>query len=258
MQAIARKLVLCAALCVAGANAPGARAEEIRVLAAGAVQHSVITLAQSFERETGHKITASFGTAGAVNAKVEAGEPVDLALSGVSGLQALAAKGLLDDGGVKTLGTVRIAVGVKTGAPRPDISSLAAFKAALLAAPSFAYADPASGATTGIHFAKKLAELGIADAVSGKAVLRNGGLVVMQAVAEGKAAFGVTQASEIIASPGVEMIGYIPDEVQLATAYGAAVTRKAEHGEAARAFLAYLTGAKAAEVLKREGFETAR
>ena len=235
-----------------------AAADEIRVLAAGAVQHSVITLAERFERGTGHKITASFGTAGAVNAKIEAGEAVDLALSGASGLQGLAAKNLLDESGVKVLGTVKIAVGVKTGAPRPDISSLAAFKAALLAAPAFAYADPASGATTGIHFAKKLAELGIADAVASKAVLRNGGLIVMQAVAEGKAAFGITQASEIIASPGVEMIGYVPDEVQLATAYAAAVTRNAKSRDAARAFLAYLSGPEAAEVLKREGFEPAR
>ena len=250
-----RRLAFSLALALAAAPAC---AEDIRILGVGAVQHSVLELAKNFERDTGHKISTSFGTAGAVNAKIEAGEPADVVFSGAPGLQGLAAKGLLDETGVKALGTVRIAVGVKTGAARPDISSLAAFKAAMLAAPAFAYADPASGATSGIFFAKKLGDIGIADAVAGKAVLRNGGLNVMAAVAEGKAAFGITQASEVLASPGIDMVGYIPGELQLASAYAVAVTRGAKARDAARAFVAYASGEAAFALLQRDGFDKTR
>src|SRR6185295_6429940 len=117
------------AFALLAAAAPAARADEVRVLATGAVQHSVMALAERFEKETGHHVKATFGTAGAIGAKFEAGEPADLLASSGAGLDALMAKGKLE-GAVKPLGRVRIAVGVRKGATKPDVSTPDALKAA--------------------------------------------------------------------------------------------------------------------------------
>lgn len=245
-----------AALIMALSAAP-CLADNVRVIGTGAVQHSVLALADAFQKSTGHRIVASFGTAGAVSAKFDAGESADVLVSSSAGVRDIATKGKLAPGEATPVGKVRVGIGIRAGAPKPDTSTPAALKAALLAATSFAYGDPASGATTGVHFAKILAELGIAEEVKGKALLRNGGLLVMKEVADGKAAFGVTQTSEIIALPGCEIAGYLPDSMQLVTTYAAQLTREAKT-PAAKAFIDFLVGPQGVEIFKHEGFEPAQ
>jgi molybdate transport system substrate-binding protein len=240
-----------------------AHAAELRMRATGAVQHTLIELAEAFQKSTGHAVKAEFGTAGAVAADILAGKPVqggvvDLVFTSESSLRSadMANRLMLDSSVV--VGRVRIGIGVRIGDSAPDISTPEALKAALLAAPSFAYGDPATGATTGIHFAKLLETLGIVEAVKAKAVLRRGGLLVMKEVADGKAAFGFTQTSEIKAVPGVKIAGYLPDQFQLVTAYAGAVTKDAAEPVAARAFLAFVTGAAGQAAFKDHGFEVGR
>ena len=191
-----------------------------------------------------------------MSAKFDAGESADVLISSAGGVKDIAAKGKLA-GEAVPVGKVRIGIGVCKGGAKPDMSTPEKLKATLLAAPSFAYGDPASGATTGIHFAKVIADLGIADQVKGKALPRDGGLNVMKEVADGKAAFGVTQTSEIIAIPGCEIAGYLPDSLQLVTTYAASLTKDAKT-PAAKAFVEFLVGPRGAEIFRKEGFEPAK
>jgi molybdate transport system substrate-binding protein len=234
-----------------------ALADDVRVIGTGAVQHSVLALSDAFQKATGHRIVSTFGTAGAVSARFKAGESADVLISSTGGVRDIAATGKLASGEMTPVGKVRIGIGVCNGGAKPETSTPAALRTALLAAPAFAYGDPASGATTGVHFAKVLTELAIADQVKGKALLRDGGLNVMKEVASGKAAFGVTQTSEIIAIPGCEIAGYLPDSMQLVTTYAAALTKEAKT-PAARAFIDFVVSAPGREIFKKEGFEPAQ
>jgi molybdate transport system substrate-binding protein len=238
-------------------------AAELRMRATGAVQHTLIELAEAFQKSTGHAVKAEYGTAGAVASDILANKPVqggavDLVFTSESSLRSadMAARLILDSSIV--VGRVRIGIGVRIGDSAPDISTPEALKAALLAAPSFAYGDPATGATTGIHFAKLLETLGIVEAVKAKAVLRRGGLLVMKEVADGKAAFGFTQTSEIKAVPGVKIAGYLPDQFQLVTAYAGAMTKDAAEPAVAKAFLAFVTGPAGQAAFRDHGFEVGR
>jgi molybdate transport system substrate-binding protein len=256
LRLISRVLFTCLLILPASA----ARSAELRMRATGAVQHTLIELAEAFTRQTGHAVKAEYGTAGAVAADVAAlkpvdGKPADLVFSSDSSLRSAGMAALLAPETTAIVGRVRIGIGVRYGDAAPDISTPDALKAALLAAPSFAYGDPASGATTGIHFAKLLDVMGIADAVKSKAVLRRGGLLVMKEVAEGKAAFGFTQTSEIKAVPGVKVAGYLPEQFQLVTAYAGALAKNAGEVEAARAFLVFVIGPVGRKAFAEHGFE---
>jgi molybdate transport system substrate-binding protein len=239
------------------------RAAELRIRATGAVQHTLIELAEAFNRQTGHLVKAEYGTAGAVATDVAAlkpvdGKPADLVFSSESSLRSAGMAARLTMETTAIVGRVRIGIGVREGDAAPDISTPDTLKAALLAAPSFAYGDPASGATTGIHFAKLLDTMGIADAVRPKAVLRRGGLLVMKEVAEGKATFGFTQTSEIKAVPGVKVAGYLPEQFQLVTAYAGALAKDAGEAAAAREFLAFVTGPAGRKAFAEHGFDVAQ
>jgi molybdate transport system substrate-binding protein len=131
-------------------------------------------------------------------------------------------------------------VGVREGAPRPDISTPEAFKATLLAAKSLVYVDPAQGATSGIHFKSVLERLGIADAVRAKSQLVPGGYPA-EKVASGEAELVVHQISEIVPVKGVVMAGPLPADLQKVTVYSAGLAARSAHPDAARAFVAFLT-----------------
>ncbi len=238
---------------VACALAMPASAAEIRVFGTGAVMHSVQEISAAFEKETGHKIVATYGTAGAIGKKLEAGEKADVVLSSSGGLRD--AKALLADGEPVVVGRVRMGMAGKPGAPKIDISTPEKFKAALLAAPAVAYADPAQGSTTGVHFGKVLEQIGVADQVKAKAVLGKDGFDVGKAIADGKAPIGFTQATEIMAVPGAEVAGYLPDAYQLVSSYAIAMTKDGEKSEAAKALYAAITGPKGVDVFAHHGFE---
>ncbi len=237
-----------------------ADAAELRIRATGAVQHTLIDLFEPFQKSTGHRVIAEFGTAGAMAAEMQAGKPldggaVDLLFTSETSLRSASIAPLMVGETASIVGRVRIGIGVRDGDTAPDIATPEALKAALLAAPSFAYGDPATGATTGIHFAGLLEQMGIAEAVKAKAVLRRGGLLVMKEVAEGKATFGFTQTSEIKAVPGVKVAGYLPDAFQLVTAYAGAVTKASREKTTAQAFLAFVAGPAGQAAFKSHGFE---
>jgi molybdate transport system substrate-binding protein len=220
--------------------APGrAEAAEIRVLSAGAVRAIVTDLAQAFEKETGHKVSLAFGTVGVTRQRLAA-EPADVVImSDVAIDESIKQAGIVS--GTRTdIARTGMGVGVRDGAPTPDISTAEAFKRSLLAAKSLTYVDPAQGATSGIHFAAVLQTFGIADAMKSKTTLVPGGYPA-ELVAKGEVEMVVHQISEIVPVKGVTLVGPLPKDVQKVTVYSAGIASKAAAPDVARAFVAYLT-----------------
>jgi molybdate transport system substrate-binding protein len=176
-------------------------AGEVRVLTAGAFKQVVLALVPDFEKQTGSKVIVDNDTAGGLQKRIEGGEAFDVAVITPAIVDDLAGKGKIAPGSRANLATVGIGVMVKEGAPKPDVSTVEAFKNALLAAKTVAYIEPASGGSSGIYLDKLLERLGIADQVWPKAKLKKGGYVA-DLIVSGEAELGVHQISEIVPVKG--------------------------------------------------------
>ena len=216
-----------------------AEAAEIKVLSAGAMKTIVSELAETFRQETGHTVQITAGTVGALRQKAAGGDPADVLILTDAAIDDLARQGLVVPGTRADLARTGIGVGVKQGAPLPDISTPEALKQTLLTVKSFVYIDPAQGGTSGIHFASVLQRLGIADAVKDKAVLWPGGFAA-EVVLKGQAELVVHQISEILPVKGVTLVGPLPKDLQKITTYSAGLAAKSAVPDPARTFIAYL------------------
>jgi molybdate transport system substrate-binding protein len=252
-----RMTVLSAAILLMAAGAPrGAAAAEIKVLTAGAFKQVLLMLVPDFEKQTGHKVIVQNDTVGALAKRIEGGEVFDLAVLTPAAVNDLSSKGKFVAGSRTNLGRVGVGVVVKEGAPKPDISSVDAFKKALLAAKSVAYIDPAAGGSSGIYVAGLLDRLGVAAEVKPKAKLIPGGAVA-EHIARGEAELGIHQISEILPVKGVTLVGPLPADIQNYTVYAAGLGAHGKESEAAKALLKTLSGPAAADVLKSKGMEPA-
>lgn len=225
----------------------------LRLMSAGALQGALARAADLYARASGTRVVAAVDTAGGLDKRLAAGEPVDVVGSSLDALSRLAASGVVV-GPPRALGSARVALGVRAGGPAPDISTVPRFIAALEGAERIARGDPSGGGTGAIYLASLFERLGVMEMVAAKSVLRVGGRNVMAAVAEGLADFGVTQSTEIAGVPGVEIGGWPPDEIQQATVYGVAVAAGASDPDAAARFVAWLTQAQSAAVFQAAGF----
>ncbi|HWK45965.1 MAG TPA: substrate-binding domain-containing protein [Stellaceae bacterium] len=232
-------------------------AETVKVLTAGAFKQVVVALVPSFEAaRPGDHIVVDNDTVGALVRRVDGRETFDLLVLSPAAIEELTGRGRLVPGSRIDLARVGIGVAVKAGAPVPDIGTAASFTKTLLAAPSIAYLDPAAGGSSGIYVAQMLGRLGIAEAVAPKTVLVPGGLVAQQ-VANGTAALGIHQISELLPVPGITYVGPLPAELQSYTAYAGAVASKAADPAAASAFLVFLAGSEGIRVMHEKGMEPA-
>ena len=147
------------------------------------MQVPVTEVAEQFMRDTGHRVTFEFATAGQVDEKLSAGAHPDIVISSSGRIAARTSANPADAAAVRDLGTVRIGVAARKGAPRPDLSSVVRFRDALVRAESITYGDPARGATTGIHFSRIVDQLDLRGVLAGKTILAANGLDVVQKVA---------------------------------------------------------------------------
>jgi molybdate transport system substrate-binding protein len=233
---------------------PAMAQEPIRVLATGVFATALEALAGPFEAASGYKIQVSIANAGEVASRVAAGEAVDLVMSSSAGVKTLAEQNALDSRDV-VIGKMRLGVAVKYGATLPDLTSIEAFRALLLSAASVAYIDPNGGGTSGPFFQKMLASLGVADAVHERAILCKTGSEIVRAVASGRAAIGMTQASEIIGASGVTFAGHLPNSLNLTTEYAASIATRSKNPKGASALLEFLTGPIGSDQFRRAGWE---
>ena len=204
---------------VTGALAVTASGAELQVLSAGAMRAALQELAPAFEAASGHKLKIEYATAGVVEQKIAAGDEIDVAILTKPRLDKLVREAKIVGGSVKTLARAQIGVAVKKGATKPDISSVEAFKRALLNAKSVAYLDPASGATSGQHLAQVFEKLGISAELKPKTRLvstsaAQGPLRVGETVARGEAEIGLQPISELMEVDGTDVVGPLPAELQ--------------------------------------------
>ncbi len=232
------------------------QAAEIKVLTAGAFKPVVMATAGAFEAQSGHKLVVENDTAGALLKRISEGEPFDVAILTPAAVKELTEKGRIASGSAANLARTSVGVAVKQGAPLPDIATVAAFKAALIAATKVAYIDPAAGGSSGIYFSRLLETMGIADAVRTKAVLVPGGLVAQRLVM-GEADLAIHQISEILAVKGAVLVGPLPAEIQSYTVYTGGLSATAKEAGAAQGFLDFLRSDTARRVLSDKGMELA-
>ncbi len=241
---------------VLGIMAQSASAAEIKVLTTGAFKQVVVALVPEFEKATGHKVVLDNGTVGQLQKRVDDGETFDVLVLSPKGIEDYIKSGKIVAGSNANLAKVGVGIMVKDGAPKPDVSSVDAFKQALLKAKSVAYIDPASGGSSGIYVSGLLDKLGVADQVKPKAKLKKGGHV-SDLIVSGEAELGIHQMSEIVSQKGVTLVGPLPKEIQNYTTYAVGLSSAAKQAEAAKAFIKVLTGPSAAGVLKSTGMEGA-
>ena len=148
-------------------------------------------------------------------------------------------------------------IGVRAGAPLPDIATPDAFRRALIAARAITATDPKAGGTAGVHFAKLLAHMGIADEVKAKLMLWDTGRAVIETIATGNAELGVTFISELMLDQRIAVVGPLPPEMRLTNVYTAAIPVKSAAVETARVFINFLTGPVARAHLKSLGLQPA-
>lgn len=214
-------------------------AKTLHLLCAGAAQGLVKALQAQFKAETGADISARFGAVGAMKEALLAGEPCDVMIVTEAMVESLCAEGRLRGDTRATLGRVKTGIAVQTGTPHPDVATPAALKAALLASSAIYFPD-AVRATAGIHFAKVMDALGIRTELEPRFRTYPAGAIAMRelAAAPGSGLIGCTQVSEIKYTPGVELVGVLPPEFELATAYTAAASVASASADAAQAALA--------------------
>lgn len=249
----ARLVTLSAALaaCVLTGSAAAA---EIKVLTAGAYKSVLVALQPGFEQASGHKLVIDNDTAGALQKRIAADEPFDVVVLPPAAITQLQGAGRIASGSARQLARVAIGVAVKQGAPLPDISSVAAFRASLLGARAVATIDPAAGGSSGIYLWQLFDKMGIAAQLKPKAVLVPGGLVA-QRVVNGDADIAIHQISEILAVPGALLVGPLPAEIQNYTNYAGAVAASARDAAAAQALIAWLTNERSRALLADKGMQ---
>ncbi len=233
----------------------------IKVYSAGALGTILKELVPRFARASGTEISLSYDRSGLVKTRILDGAVVDVVITTRDGIDELARHGKIVPDSVCAVACSRIGVAVRAGAAKPDLSSVASFKRALLNARSIAYADPATGSPSGNHFIRVLQQLGIASQVAAKSKLIGAGegtvVVVCEAVADGTAEIGIQQIAEILAVPGVELAGLLPAELQQTTVFSAAIGLGAGDPERARRFIDFITSDGSTQVVTEKGMERA-
>jgi molybdate transport system substrate-binding protein len=232
-----------------------AESAELKVLCANGMQTVMEDLAPKFERASGHTLVIAFATGGATVKRARDGEPADVVIAPQRGIDDLVRDGKAAADAVTAIASTGISVAIRKGSPKPDISSPEALKRTLLAAKSITYLNPADGGASGIHFAKVLDRLGIANEMQSKTVFAPKADAVGALVANGEAEIGVIQYQLLFSVPGIEIVGPLPGDLQDTTVFSGAILGGARDGAASRALINFLRSPEAAAVIKAKGME---
>ncbi|HEY5130694.1 MAG TPA: substrate-binding domain-containing protein [Bradyrhizobium sp.] len=227
----------------------------LNILSGGAAQGLVADLAPKFREMTGFDIGGEFGAVGAMADKLRSGTATDIVILTAKIIADLAGENLVVPASIADVGLVETAVAVRAGDPEVSVRDAASLRATLLAADAIFVPDT-KASTAGIHVAKVLQQLGIADAVASRLRIYPNGATAMRHLAETDALrpIGCTQSTEIISTPGVVLSGSLPPGCELATMYTAAVTAQAGHARQAQDLIDLLTTAGQRELRRRAGF----
>lgn len=233
-------------------------ADEVHVITSGGFTAAYLDIVPVFERTTGHTVVTTFGGSmgngpETIPNRLQRGEPADIVIMASTALDELMRQGRVVAGSRVDLVRSTIGMAVRAGAPRPDISTVAALKETLLRAKSIGYSASASG----VYLSTELFQrLGIADRVLPKS--RNAqGERVAALVARGEVEIGFQQVSELLPEPGVDYVGPLPDEVQRVTVFSAGIVAGARSPGVARALIDFLASERARPAIEKWGLEPA-
>jgi molybdate transport system substrate-binding protein len=234
-----------------GLAASLADAAELKVLTTRAGATVLDEIAPQFERMTGYRLSLTVDLGAPLVARVMAGEAFDVLIALPAQLDALIKDGTIDPQSRTSALRSGIGVEVRAGAAKPDIASVESFRRALLDAKSVAYLKRGA---SGIYLAGLMQRLGIADAIKAKLTLPDGD-VVSELVAKGEVELGMVVATQILTTPGVELVGPLPPDIQHYVVFDAGVSASSQSPAAANALVELLKGPVAAPVIKRQGME---
>ena len=211
-------------------------------------------LVPEFEKSTGHRVVIDYGTIGALTSRLQKDETADVTIVSDKQFGELQRQGKLVAG--TEIGVAKLGDGafVRRGAPKPDVSSVEAFKHTLLQARAIAYLDPAGGAPSGIYMAKLMDRLGISAEMTPKTKLISAGSSLFEIVVNGDADIGFIQITELLAEPRVELLGPLPEAVQDYTSYAAGLVTAGQQRDAGKALIAFITSPQGMAVMKSRGF----
>jgi molybdate transport system substrate-binding protein len=240
---------IAAAMLLSGMAA--ANAVEITVLSTQATEQAYRELIPQFEKATGNTVKITY--TGTLDAKkrIAAGEFFDLLIMASPEIEEFLAKGTLAPGSRVDLAKSGVGIGVKAGAPKPDIGTIEAFKKTLLAATSIGYSTGPSGNYVIGLFDK----LGIADQIKSKLKQTPTGVFVGTLVASGDTEIGIQQVSEMSHYPGVDYVGPLPTDIQKMTVFTSGLSANAKEPAAAKELVKFTTSPAATEVYKKRGME---
>lgn len=231
----------------------------LKILSGGAAQGLVASLAPKFKEQTGLAIEGEFGAVGAMAGKLRGGWPADIVVLTAALIADLAGENLVTTGSISDIGRVETAIAVRTGDPLASVDDAASLREVLLGADAIFVPDT-KASTAGIHVAKVLQQLGVAEIVAARLRIYPNGATAMRHLAETDAVkpVGCTQSTEIINTKGVKLSGSLPKGCDLSTVYTAAVATGAVHARQAQILIDLLTNADQRELRIQAGFLDAR
>ena len=234
-----------------------ASAAEIKVFSTVGIKNVLEELVPKFEQATGNKLAITWSTAALLAKRVQAGEQADALILIKSNIETLQKEGKIAPGTDTLFAKSIFAVGVKTGAPKPDISTTEAFKNSLLAAKGISYSNPASGGASGVYIAKQIDKMGITEQLKGKTKFPPSGGMSGTLLVSGEADLAIQSKPELLSVGGVEVVGPLPGDMAFTVVYAAGVQSGAAQAEAAKALVKFLMSPEAQAVFKAKGYDPA-
>jgi molybdate transport system substrate-binding protein len=227
----------------------------LNILSGGAAQGLVASLAPALKAQTGFDIAGEFGAVGAMADKLRGEAPADIVILTAALIAKLAEERLIVPSSIADVGLVETAVAVRAGDPKVPVGDAASLRSALLAADAIFVPD-IKASTAGIHIARVLQQLGIAETVAERLKIHPNGATAMRHLAASDATrpIGCTQSTEIIATPGIVLCGPLPPGCELKTMYTAAITARAANAGPAQLLIDLLTGSDSQDARSRAGF----
>ncbi len=228
-----------------------AQATDLKVVAPNAVKESVAEIATRFEKDTGQRVSLTWGGSEAIARRVAEGEVFDVVVSTASAVDRMAADGKLVGGSRTDFSRSAVAVAVRAGLPRPDVSSVSALKATLLDARSIAISSGASGR----YLEQLFQKLGVAEQIRHKIRQPPSGAQIGDMLVRGDADLGFQQVTELMHGKGFQYLGPLPSEMQNYTVWAAGVHRSATQADAARAFSRALAAPVSGAAIRKSGMD---
>ena len=228
---------------------------EIKVYSSIGVRSAAEDLFGQFVKTSGHALAVTWGTAPMLGKRIESGETADVVILSRAGIDGLLKQGKVAPGSDVTLASSGVAIAVKAGAPKPDISTPQALKQTLLNAKSIAYSEPSAGGASGVYFAKLIERMGIAEAMKPKTKFPPPGGFCAELLMTGEAELAVQQKPELLYVAGAEIVGVLPGDLNMVTEFAAGIMPESMNADGAKTLIGFLRTLEAKAAFRSKGLD---